>query len=163
EPGVDGAPRFFMLATIQEYAQEQLEARGERERVQERYVQFFLTLAQTAEPHLNEMDQDIWLERLGSEEANLRAALTWCKENSQAVEFGLQLAGALSHFWLRGDIRQGLFWLEAMLARTSKTDRSTARAKALYGAGLMSWKHAKATAGAQYAEEALSIFREKGE
>src|SRR5262249_48268295 len=118
EPGVDGAPRFSMLATIQEYAQEQLEARGERERVQERYVQFFLTLAQTAEPHLNEMDQDIWLERLGSEEANLRAALTWCKENRQAVEFGLQLAGALSHFWLRGDIRQGLFWLQAMLPRT---------------------------------------------
>src|SRR5499433_1610491 len=164
EPGIDGAPRFSMLATIQEYAQEQLEARGERERVQERYVQFFLTLAQTADPHLNEMDQDIWLERLGSEEANLRAALTWCKENRQAVEIGLQLAGALSHFWLRGgDLREGLFWLEAMLARTNETDQSTARAKALYGAGLLSWKQAKAGAGAQYAEEALSIFREKGE
>src|SRR5215470_16115855 len=79
EPGVGGAPRFFMLATIQEYAQEQLEARGEREPVQERYVQFFLTLAQTAEPYLNQVDHDLWLERLGSEEANLRAALTRCK------------------------------------------------------------------------------------
>src|SRR5262252_7528257 len=164
EPGVDGAPRFFMLATIQEYAQEQLEARGERAPVQERYVQFFPTLAQTSEPHLNQVEHDIWLERLGSEEVNLRGALAWCNENRQAVEIGLQLAGALVHFWLRGGyIREGLFWLEAMLARTSETDRSTARAKALYGAGLLSWKKAKSGAGAQYAEAALSIFREKGE
>jgi len=110
------------------------------------------------------VDHDVRLERLGNEEANLRGALGWCNENRQAVEIGLQLAGALTHFWLRGGyIREGLSWLEAMLARTRETDRSTARAKALYGAGLLSWKKAKSGAGAQYAEEALSIFREKGE
>src|SRR5262249_18369895 len=125
---------------------------------------FSVARAQTAEPHLNAAEHDIWLERLGSEEVNLRAALARSKEHRQAVEIGLQLAGALTHFWLRGGyVREGLFWLEAMLARTTETDRSTARAKALYGAGLLSWQQAKADAGAQYAENALSIFREKGE
>jgi hypothetical protein len=50
-----------------------------------------------------------------------------------------------------------------MLARTTARDRSLARAKALFGAGLLSWKQIKAQAAARYAEEALSIFRERGD
>jgi tetratricopeptide (TPR) repeat protein len=50
-----------------------------------------------------------------------------------------------------------------MLTRTRETDRSYARAKVLYGAGFLSWKQANAGAGARYAEEALSIFRERGD
>jgi predicted ATPase len=164
EPGVDGAPRFFMLATMQEYAQEELEASGEQVRVQERYVRYLLTLARTAEPHLYRLEGDIWLERLDSEDANLRAALAWCGENRDAVEIGLDLAGTLSFFWYRtGRIREGLSTLQAMLARTAPTDRSHVLAKALYGAGLLSWKQAKAGDGGHYAEEALSIFRERGD
>src|SRR5260370_7562264 len=93
-----------MLATIQEYAQEQLEAHGEKAAVQERSVQFFQTLAQTAEPQLYEGERDTWMERLESEDANLRAALSWCQENSHAVQIGLRLAGALSFFWFLSGI-----------------------------------------------------------
>jgi predicted ATPase len=164
ESGIDGAPRFFMLATIQEYAHEELEARGEQAAVQERYVHFLLTLAQAAEPHLFEPSHDAWLQRLDIEDADLHAALAWCKDTRDTVELGLELVGCLSRFWLQsGYIPEGLFWLEAMLARATETDRSHARAKALFGAGLLSWKHAKAEAGAHYAEEALSIFREKSD
>ncbi len=164
EPGFDGAPRFSMLATIQEYAQEQLEAHGEQATVQERCVQFFLTLAQTAEPQLYQGERDAWLERLESEDANLQAALTWCQENSQAVQLGLRLAGALSFYWfLSGNLRDGRSWLETMLARTAARDRSTARGKALYGAGLLAWEQGDADVAAQDAEEALSILREGDE
>jgi len=153
-----------MLATMQEYAQEKLEASGEQVRVQERYVRYLLTLARTAEPHLYRPEGDIWLERLDSEDANLRAALAWCSENRYAVEIGLDLAGTLSFFWYKtGRLREGLSALQAMLARTAQTERSHVRAKALYGAGLLSWKQAKAEDGAHYAEEALSIFRERGD
>ena len=164
EQGLDGAPRFFMLDTIREYAQEQLDAHGEQAAVRERYVHFYLTLVQTAEPHLHQTERDTWLERLDGEDANLRAVLRWCKENPDTVEIGLHLAGSLTYFWFhRGYLREGLSWVETMLARTADTDRSTARAKALFSAGLLSWKEAKAEVGARYAEEALSIFRERGE
>jgi predicted ATPase len=164
EQGLDGAPRFFMLDTIREYAQEQLEAHGEHAAVQERYVHFYLKLAQAAEPHLYQPERDTWLERLDSEDANLRAVLSWCKENRDTVEIGLHLAGSLTYFWFnRGYLREGLSWVETMLARTADTDRSTARAKALFSAGLLSWKEAKAEVAARYAEEAWSIFRERGE
>ncbi len=161
EPGFDGAPRFFLLATIQEYAQEQLDAHGEQAAVQERCVQFFLTLAQTAEPQLYQGARDAWMERLESEDANLLAALTWCQEHSQAVQMGLRLAGALSFYWfLSGNVRKGRSWLETMLARTATSDRSHARGKALYGAGLLAWVQGDADVAAQEASEALSILRE---
>lgn len=76
EQGQGPALRFFLLATIQEYAQEQLETHREQAAVQERYVHFFLTLAQTAELLLYLPERDSWMERLESEDANLRAALT---------------------------------------------------------------------------------------
>jgi predicted ATPase len=161
EQGRDLALRFSMLATIQEYAQEQLDAHGEQAAVQERCVQLFLTLAQTAEPQLYEGECDVWLKRLESEDANLRAALTWCQQNSHAVQIGLRLAGALAFFWfLSGNIPEGRSWLETMLARTAASDRSNARGRALYGAGLLAWEQGDADVAAQDAEEALSILRQ---
>jgi predicted ATPase len=108
EPGFDGPPRFFMLGTIQEYAHEILEALGEQAPVQERCLHFLTTLAQTAEPLLYEPERDAWLQRLDSEEVNLRAALAWCKDNCDTVERGLDLAGCLTLFWLlRGYLGEG--------------------------------------------------------
>src|SRR5262249_48483094 len=86
EQGFDGTPRFSMLATIQEYAQEELEARGEQAPVQERYVHFLLALAQSAEPHLFESEHDAWLACLDTEDVNLHAALAWCKDKRDSVE-----------------------------------------------------------------------------
>jgi predicted ATPase len=161
EPGFDGAPRFFMLATIQEYAQELLEAHGERARVQQRHLEFYDELARTAEPHLTDPDREAWLERLEAEGVNLRAALAWCVDHADAFAAGLRLAGALTYYWFHaGYLREGHGWLETMLALTDAADRSDARAKALFGAGLLSWKQADAATGARHAEEALSIFRE---
>jgi predicted ATPase len=164
EQGRGLAPRFSMLATIQEYAQEQLEAHGEQADVQERCVQFFLTLAQIAEPQLYQGKRDAWMDRLESEDANLQAALSWCQESSQAIQLGLRLVGALTFYWLHtGNVRDGRSWLETMLARTAASDRSHARGKALYGAGLMAWEEGDADVAAQEAEEALSILRERGD
>ena len=164
EPGRGLTPRFSMLATIEEYAQEQLDAHGEQAAVQEKYVQVFLTLAQTAELQLYLPERDAWMERLESEDANLQAALTWCQQNSHAVQIGLRLAGALSRFWfLSGNVREGRTWLETMLARTAASDRSHARGRALFGAGLLAWEQGDVDVAAQEASEALSIFREGGE
>jgi len=63
---VDGEPRFRMLETIREYALEQLTASGEEEAVKRRHADFYLRLAETAEPHLGRPERDVWLERLES-------------------------------------------------------------------------------------------------
>jgi predicted ATPase len=160
QQGTSEEPRFSMLETIHEYAQEQLAASGEEATMQERHAHYFLRLAEEVWPRLSSPQGDIWLERLSREDANLRAALAWSKANKDALETGLRLAGALYWYWfLLGSLREGRTWLEEMLANTS-SERSAARGRALLGAGLLAWAEADYEAASFRAEEALSIVRE---
>ena len=47
-----GEPRFGMLETIREYALERLDERGDGEAVRRRHADFYLALAERAEPAL---------------------------------------------------------------------------------------------------------------
>jgi predicted ATPase len=164
QQGTGGEPRFTMLETIHEYAQEQLEASGEVATVQQRHADYFLRVALEADPHMFGPEREVWMERLDREDANLRAALSWSKADSNAVQTGLRLVGALSFYWfLRGSVREGRTWLEGMLARTAGTDRSAARGKALLGAGWMAWVEGDYAAASLRTEESLSIAREMGD
>jgi predicted ATPase len=133
QQGTSGEPRFSMLETIREYATEQLAASGEEAAVQEQHTQYFLRLAEEAEPHLDRpAGRESWLERLETEDSNLRVALAWCEARKDRRETGLRLAGALPWYWyLRGSQHEGRTWLDAMLAHSASSDRSVARGLAL--------------------------------
>ena len=165
QQGTSGEPRFTMLETIREYATEQLQESREEAAVQERHVQYFLRLAEEAVPHLHHpIEGDSRLERLESEDANLRVALAWCQARQDAVETGLRLAGALSWYWyLRGSQHEGRTWLEAILARSASSDRSVVRGLAVYGAGMLAFFEGDFAATAPHEEEALSIAHEVGD
>ena len=164
QQGVGGEPRFTMLETIHEYAQEQLVASGEVASAQQRHADYFLALAEEAEPQMFRPERDLWMERLDREEANLRAALAWSKADRNAGQTGLRLVGALSFYWvLRDYVREGRTWLEAMLERNDGTDRSAARGQALLGAGWLAWAEGDNEAASPRAEEALSILRKMGD
>jgi predicted ATPase len=164
QQGTGGEPRFTMLETIHEYAQEQLEASAEAASVQQRHADYFLRLAEQAEPYMFSPERDIWMERLEREDANLRAALAWSKADTNAIQTGLRLVGALSFYWFLLDyLHEGRTWLEGMLERTDDTDRSVARGKALLGAGWQAWAEGDYQAASPLAEESLSILREKGD
>jgi predicted ATPase len=158
-----GEPRFTMLETIREYATEQLQESREEAAVQARHAQYFLRLAEEAEPH-SPAEWESWLELLESEDANLRVALTWCEARQDRVETGLRLAGALPWYWyLRGSLHEGRTWLQALLARSASSDRSVARGLALSGAGMLAFFEGDLAAAATQEEEALSIAREVGD
>src|SRR5205823_1014144 len=73
QQGMGAEPRFSMLETIREYAQEQLQASAEEAAMQAQHAQYFLRLAEEAEPHLyRPAERESWLERLEPEDANLR-------------------------------------------------------------------------------------------
>jgi len=164
QQGTGGEPRFTMLETIHEYATEQLEASGEAAAVQEQHANYFLRLAEEADPQMYVPEREVWMERLDREDANLRAALAWSKAGKSAVQTGLRLAGALGFYWvLRGSVREGRTWLKAMLERTDGTDRSAARGKALHSAGWLAWGEGDYEAASLCTEEALSIMRELGD
>ena len=164
QQGTSGEPRFTMLETIREYATEQLQESGEEEALQEQHAQYFLRLAEDAVPHIyHPAERESWLERLESEDANLRVALAWCEARQDRVETGLRLAGALTRYWyLRGSLHEGRTWLEALLAHSASSDRSVARGRALSGAGMLAFYEGDFAAAAPHEEEALSIAREVG-
>ncbi|CAA9576383.1 MAG: Transcriptional regulator, AfsR family, partial [uncultured Thermomicrobiales bacterium] len=133
--GPGGEPRFTMLATVREFAREQLEASGEAAVAHGRHAAFFTVLAESAAPELTGPDQGAWLARLEAEHDNLRAALVWAEGHEP--ESCLRLAGALWRFWYaRGHLAEGLRRLEAAVARADGRP-ADACARALLGAGVL--------------------------
>jgi non-specific serine/threonine protein kinase len=128
----EGEPRFSMLATIQEFGREQLEASGEADATGGRHAAYYLTLAQSAYGQ-----QPVWVERLEEELHNLRTAFGWCLAREQvgeqeAVERGMLAAGHLANFWMiRGHQQEAVDWLERFLAVPGSQARTRGRSAAL--------------------------------
>jgi predicted ATPase/DNA-binding SARP family transcriptional activator/DNA-binding CsgD family transcriptional regulator len=130
--------RYRMLEPVRQYARENLEEAGEAETVGRRHAEFFLAVAEEAEPELfRGLEMATWLRLLEEERDNMRGALSWALEHDE-TELGVRLSGALGIFWeLRGPFDEGQSWLEATLAKGDRASTVSiqARAKALTGAG----------------------------
>lgn len=158
-----GETRFHMLETIRQYAREKLAESGEKDRVWDRYLDFFSKLAEEAEIQLDGADQADWLNRLESDHGNLRAALDWSRMANGNAEVGLRLAGSLAKFWqIRGYWHEGREQLSAVLSREEAAGPTAARAKALYNAGIMAYLQSDYPATRHSLEASLSIHRELG-
>ncbi len=133
----DGEPRFVMLETLREYAAERLDASGEAEAVRRAHVQYYLAWVEDAEPRLKGHDQIVWAKRLEADNDNLRTAIAWAVQKSEA-EIALRLTGALSWFWQLGSrLSEGCSWIEQAWASSRAVPPSQARAKALFGLGVL--------------------------
>jgi predicted ATPase/DNA-binding SARP family transcriptional activator/DNA-binding CsgD family transcriptional regulator len=162
----DGALRYTMLEPVRQYARQKLRESGEEEAVQGRHADFFLALAEEAEPEISGPDQEAWLKRLVREHANLRGALAWALDPAESgqsrehrAEVGLRLAGALGRFWGVYGPGEGLRWLERGLARGRAASKPTL-AKALYEAGWIVLFQGDYDGAIALLEEALALFRE---
>jgi predicted ATPase/class 3 adenylate cyclase len=154
-------PRFFMLETIREYAGERLDADPDAEDVRRRHAGFFLDLAERAEPELTGADQARWLDALEADHDNLRAAIAWAAEHD--LDLALRMGGALWRFWqFRGHLREAAERLEGLLERSGPWDPQ-ARAKALEGAGGVTYWMGDFARARRWYEECLDIRLELGE
>ena len=94
--------RYRMLETIREYCLEQLAGAGESDQVRRAHAEYFLGLAQDAEPELRRASQLHWMRVLITENENLNAAVRWAIDQRDA-DLALRLGGALGYYWfLRG-------------------------------------------------------------
>jgi DNA-binding CsgD family transcriptional regulator/tetratricopeptide (TPR) repeat protein len=149
-----------MLEPIRQYARERLVQTGAAEVVKRLHAEYFLALAEEAEPELWGSEEVEWLEHLEAEHDNLRAALSWALEVGKS-ELGLRLAGALWKFWdVRGYYGEGLAWLKRVLARGSRV--SAARIKALEGEGWLTLYSGEMDEAGIAAREGLKLSDEAG-
>ena len=153
-------PRYRMLEPVRQYAQEKLEESGEAGTVGRSHAMFFLALAERAYRELVGARQVEWLDRLGQENGNLGAAMSWALD-ADDTETGARLGWALWLFWMiRGRQHEGRRWMEALLER----DLSPApRARALVAAASLAYGHGDYEWCERYSEEGLKLSRRVGD
>src|ERR671921_2922073 len=161
EEGAGGEPRFVMLETIHEFANVKLEGRGEAEAVRRAHAEYFLALAEEADPMLWGAEDAAWLDRLEQEHDNMRTALSWAIEHEEG-ELALRLGGALRWFrYMEGYYGEGRRWLEAALGKSGRAS-ADARVKALDGLGWLASSQGDLDRAQTAANEGLMLSTEAG-
>jgi predicted ATPase/serine/threonine protein kinase len=129
--------RFVMLETIREYAQEKLEASGEKALTKRAHAAYCLVLAEEEAIEQGGAEGTEWSERFAREHDNFRAGLEWLIETGDA-EWGLRLGTALFRFWeIREYLAEGRDQLNKLLKLPGAAGPTTARARALFAAGVL--------------------------
>jgi predicted ATPase/class 3 adenylate cyclase len=155
--GADGEPRFVMLETIREFGLERL-AESDDDVIRERHARYFLALVEQLRPQIDSREGKAVLARLDAEHPNLRAALTWAIEHTDA-DLGVRLGAALWKFWyVRGDLGEASSWLERLFTLPGASPPG-ARADALYGAGWFAEYRGEHALAEAHGEEALQCAR----
>jgi predicted ATPase/DNA-binding SARP family transcriptional activator len=153
--GSDG--RLWMFETQREYALEILQASGEETQVRLRHLEYFVGMAETAEPELTGPIQLAWYERLETENDNFRAALAFAVERRNS-KLALRLAAALTRFWdVRGHVIEGLRWFREALTLEDDTCLRV-RADALAKAGVLCLRGERHSEARDMLTEARSIL-----
>jgi predicted ATPase/DNA-binding CsgD family transcriptional regulator len=163
-----GPGRYRMLETVRQYAAGRLDALGPASALAARtaHRDYYLALAEAADPQLSAAGQAEWLGRLDAELANLRAAIAFSLAQPEPVnpEPGLRLAAALRVYWrARGHAAEGAGVLRALLEGPAAGEATSLRARALGAAAhLFGYVGSYPIAG-DYCEEALAIATAAGD
>jgi predicted ATPase/DNA-binding XRE family transcriptional regulator len=161
-PAAGREPRAAMLESIREYAHELLADAGELAATARAHLDHYADLAGRARREMRGHAQAAWLERLRCEHDNVRAALDWAARHGPA-EAGLRLAASLAPFWdYAGHRREGLSWLERLLAAGAGADPRV-RADALHAAASLAWRVGSYELAVARQRESLRLFGELGD
>jgi len=159
----EGEARCHMLETVREYARRKFPHAGEEVRVRNRHLDFFMRLAEEAEPRLHSAEQGYWLRRLDLAHDNLRAALDWSITGGD-IEAGLRLAGALWLFWdIRGYQLEARAWMDRLLSKchsSAPSPSALAQAKVLYVAGHLRQRQGDLERAQKHYVASLTIYRQ---
>ena len=164
----DDEPRYEMLETIRDFADEMLVLSGEEAQVQTRHLAYFHGLARAAEPNLVSPDEMEWIKRLTSEHDNLRAAVQWGLKND--LEKAVELLCDLTLFWSRaGHNEEVIGWLGLALSNPLLTAVDSPprrylrlRARALLALGILSLQQEYPEAPSTL-REAVALLRQLDE
>ena len=152
--------RFVMLATVREYALEQLDA-GELASLRERQARYYLELADQVQPDLEGPHQSEWVQRLTDERDNLRAVQSYLLE-SRSFDRAARLAWTLLvYWWVGGHLGEVRRWAGVMLESADELDEQT-RAIALYFWALVGFLQNPDGSAAKAFEECADLFHRSG-
>jgi predicted ATPase/class 3 adenylate cyclase len=156
-------PRFTMLETIRAYAADQFSGTDTVVEIERRHADFFLRLAEEAEPELTGLRAVRFLDALAADHDNLRAVLDRAMARGW-TDTALRLGASLWRFWqMRGHLREGRERLDRLLGTPGIEADPPALIRALGAAGSVAyWMGDLEAARLQY-ERALALSRQTGD
>jgi tetratricopeptide (TPR) repeat protein len=161
----ESRPRYWMLETVRQYAQQRLDECGEAEAAHARHVEYYLALAEVAAPHMRAQQQSLWMARLHEEHENLVAAMNWCAQEQAPMDpqFGLRLAAATRVYWLYNEVELGCRLAVDALRRDHAATDSAARFHTLHGLAAMTMHRGRGEEALPHVRAALAIAERLGE
>ena len=160
-----GGSRYFLLATIRDYARERLAETPEFEPVRHAYLQYYTDLAEQAAARLEHAEEEagrLELDRLDAELPNLRRAFEIAQESGDAEvpAAALRIAASLDRYaYLRGHYHEVRQWMDAAVASCPDAPAEL-RAKALLGSGRLALLQCDYAPAVRRLEAALRLYRE---
>ena len=97
--GGQAEARYRMLEMVRQFAAEHLDEAEEVELLRTRHRDYYLGLAEAAEPRALSHGDERWRAQLRRDQDNLRAALAWSRDRDEPVALG-RLVVALATPWL---------------------------------------------------------------
>jgi predicted ATPase/DNA-binding XRE family transcriptional regulator len=163
-PSPDG-PRFSMLETVREYANERLRANGAYDAVALRHAEYMATL--TAQLGWVGFQQDARDQRIERELPNIRSALAWALDR-RAPDAGLRLATPMGRWWYtRGAFDESEYWLRSLLELDKlggeRAAPSGLRVSALFALILLALDRRHYDEAEALAHEGLALARRDGD
>jgi predicted ATPase/DNA-binding CsgD family transcriptional regulator len=159
-------PRFGMLEMTREYGQEMLAHCEETQAARQAHALYYLALVEQAAQAWEGPQHSPWLERLERDHDNLRVAMQWSLEQTEAgnrLEVAFRFGTALRSFWqVRGYFREGRSFLEQVLAQ-SEGSLPSWRSRALNDAVLLAISQGDHDWGDALCRENLLRCRELGD
>ncbi len=157
--------RYHLLATIHEYAREQLASSGDADQARRAHLACYTEFAEDAGPALEQAtaaELEAGLDRLEAERANLRAASDFARQSGDAVA-ALRIAGQLGRYaYLRGHYQEIRQWMDlAVTAGTSAPEGL--RARALLGSGRLAYLQCDYEPAVRRLDAALLLYRSLGD
>jgi predicted ATPase/DNA-binding CsgD family transcriptional regulator len=154
--------RYRLLETVRQYGREKLEEAGEAKEAGGRHAEYFLRLAEEAEPELKGRDQVAWLDLLEQNHDNLRAAIRQFLDLGRSGDVA-RLCWSLWFFWrVHGQQGEGYRYTGEALDLEGELSTEE-RAKLLCARGIMSYGLESVEGTARLWKSSEDLFRQTGD
>ncbi len=148
------ATRYQMLETLREFARERLLVRDELEPTARAHAAYFVSLAETAEPHFRGPAEAEWVAVVDAETPNFRVAHAWARR-LRAVDVAASLSAALAWFGFWRMRTEMLSWAEP-LTELAEAPRATRHVEALAVGGRSAWMRGDLARSQALVEQAIA-------
>lgn len=159
-----GEPRFVMLETLREYAEEKLGEMEDASSVYEWHLQYFLGRSEEAfNGAMGQSGSPVRMDQLAADNDNLLAALDRAVQHGD-VSRAMRLAAYLSQYWTsRGLWHDARLWTQRALALAPPDQFPRERGLLLWGAGMQDAVAGDVRAGVEQMLEGHGLLEAAGD